>query len=62
MEVNIIKCDYCRNILNNKNLYIEVREKNKQVFIDKKYHFCDRHCLTAYLTLQHDKGEKDEEN
>ena len=62
MEETIIKCDYCESLLNDKvlckNFYIELREKNKKVLIDKKYHFCDRHCLSAYLAHQHeDKGE-----
>lgn len=57
MEETIIKCDYCENILNNKNLYIEIKEKNKKTIIDKKYHFCDRHCLIAYLTHQHENKE-----
>ena len=57
MEETIIKCDYCERELTYKDFYIEVREKDKKILIGNKYHFCDRHCLIAYLTKHEDKGE-----
>ena len=49
MEETFIKCDYCEKCLNTKDYYIELREKRKELIIDRRYHFCDRHCLISYL-------------
>lgn len=58
MQELVIKCDYCKRELIKKEFFIEIRELRKTSFLDKKYHFCDRHCLIAYLNSQ---GEKNEE-
>ena len=49
MEETIIKCDWCNKKLNNKDDYIEIRFKNKQMLIDEKHHFCDTSCLMKYI-------------
>ena len=65
MEETIIKCDNCLDILSNKEIYIEVRIKDKRKVIDKKFHFCDLNCLMNRLeenknNLTHQQESKGE--